>query len=105
MKLCYGIILCELGVPSEVTENELCGRYPALNRSFLNHAKRNVAIPCPSIGVEGKYMTITSSSSSAAEPWSINEILVQSEEMVQEYSDVYGEHYTLILLSLNAFSC
>lgn len=80
-----------------VTKNELCGRLPTLDRSALNHEKRNVAIKCNPQGLAGKYLTITSSFQTSCTttdqsiPWSINEILVQTTTTIQDYSDVYGE--------------
>lgn len=81
-----------------VNKNELCGQYPTLNRSLLNHAKRNVAIACPTQGLDGKYLTITSFFKKScpnlrSKPsWSLSEILVQIDETVEEYSEVYGKY-------------
>lgn len=85
-----------IGIPKVVTKNELCGRYPSLDRYKLNHEKKNIAINCNPAGLGGKYLTITSHFQTSRPehkgliPWSINEIIVQASSTVQEYSDVYG---------------
>ena len=73
------------GVQKVLEKNSVCGDSGL--KDITRNKYRNRVIECPEYGLSGKYLTVQKIK---AEEWALTEVVVQLEDSVELFSELYG---------------